>query len=156
MGAFIDTETGELRGSAQNVHWRSEDVSAALFAEICAQAGLRCISQELVNLGTDFPSDAFSAFVRSGSSRPPENLVVENLDFMDEAVHLTALAPLYFRPADFGERRLDVRETLARQQGELDELRAEMAMMRATRVWRAGVRYWGARARLQAALRCFR
>ncbi len=153
VGAFVDCETGELTGSVRNLHWRSEDVSAASFAAMCGEAEMRCISQELVNWGTDFASDVFSVFVHAGSCRANQNLVVENLDFMDEAARLSALSALYSRgdelAAGAGE---PVREFAARQ-GEIEALRAEIAMMRRTRAWRMGVCYWKVRDLVKESLR---
>jgi hypothetical protein len=92
-------------------------MSARLFREFCGEAGLECISQEIVNWvsrsrkadrhrtpGPGMPmTDAFSSFARPlGPANRPTHVYV-NPFFAEEWRQCTALAPLYgeeaFAPA---------------------------------------------------------
>jgi SAM-dependent methyltransferase len=81
------------RGLAINLPaWRAESVSADRVAEMGDAAGLRCISQELVNWEHGrFLIDAFSVFTRRGSrwDRPRE--VLRNPLFTREASRMRRL-----------------------------------------------------------------
>lgn len=77
-------------------HWRASSMTAGLFQEYCAKAGLRCISQELINWGNEgLLIDCFSVCTPQNSvwSRPTE--VVENREFMKEAHLIKNLSRLY-------------------------------------------------------------
>jgi ubiquinone/menaquinone biosynthesis C-methylase UbiE len=77
--------------------WRAESMTGARFRDMCASAGLRCFSQELINWGRGrCMIDAFSCFARPNSpwDRPP--LVVKNPSFARLSQLLSKLAPLYF------------------------------------------------------------
>lgn len=74
--------------AAINKHWRAESVSAEAFAAACGRAGLRCISQELVNWGSEELCDCFSTVTRPGSAWDRELVRVENPHFMGEAESL--------------------------------------------------------------------
>lgn len=84
-----------------NHFWRSETVSAEAFVEACGRAGLRCISQELVNWGGIVGCDCFSTVTRPGSIWERELLRVENPYFMAEAesLHLRASVQPAAQPA---------------------------------------------------------
>lgn len=76
-------------------HLRSFSVTAGKFAEICAKAGLCCISQELVNWRQRLLIDAFSVFTRKGSKWARPNKVFNNYSFMKEAERISKLSRLY-------------------------------------------------------------
>jgi hypothetical protein len=97
LGAYCDPATGELPAAVANLHARSLSVSAKGVAEECGKVGLRCVSQELVNWGVDYLSDCFSVVIRSGPEGSPDQLVVENPDFMKEAIHVAKVSPPYVR-----------------------------------------------------------
>jgi SAM-dependent methyltransferase len=66
-------------------HSRAPTLSAAAFADLCAEAGLRCIGQEIVNWGGRRLLDCFSLATRPGSPFERANVRVHNAHFMDEA-----------------------------------------------------------------------
>jgi SAM-dependent methyltransferase len=73
---------GVYRGS----HWRAPSVSAAGFADLCEAAGLRCVSQELVNWeGGVVLLDSMSVVTRPGSRFDHPSKVVKNRLFRLEA-----------------------------------------------------------------------
>ena len=76
--------------------WRSESMTAELFEEMCAGAGLVCIGQEKLNwqYGRQL-IDCISMFAAPGSRWVRPNLRVENRQFPREAARISALAPLY-------------------------------------------------------------
>lgn len=77
--------------------WRAPSMTAARFRKICANAGLRCFSQELISWGRGrCMIDTFSCFAHPNSTwdRPP--LVVENPSFPRLSQLLSKVAPLYF------------------------------------------------------------
>ncbi|HPP80633.1 MAG TPA: methyltransferase domain-containing protein, partial [Deltaproteobacteria bacterium] len=83
MGAFLDPTTGKL--TVKNDHWRGEDMSAKLFRDFCLEAGLKCVSQEILAWGGDVLNDCFSVVVKEPGYDPDKTVVVENPDFMDES-----------------------------------------------------------------------
>ena len=93
LGAFRDAETGQL--PFPNQHWRSETMSAELFREMCAESGLRCASQEIVNWGGAELHDCFSVFVRDPAPSGKPCDVRENPNFMTEAFGLGAVSRQY-------------------------------------------------------------
>jgi hypothetical protein len=64
---------------------RSFSVTATKFEEIARDAGLQCISQELVNWCSPRLSDCLSLFTRNGSRWSRPNQIKLNPCFMDEA-----------------------------------------------------------------------
>lgn len=76
-------------------HWRAFSMTAGLFEDFCRQAGLQCISQEIVNWGSKRLIDCFSTFTPAGSIWMRPNLVLRNGGFMNEAATIRRLAPLY-------------------------------------------------------------
>ena len=87
-----------IRGLVVNLFaWRAETVTAELFARQCRDAGLACVSQELIawEYGRHL-TDAITVVTPRGSrwERPP--VVVENSRFMDEARAVARIADLYF------------------------------------------------------------
>jgi 2-polyprenyl-3-methyl-5-hydroxy-6-metoxy-1,4-benzoquinol methylase len=83
---------------------RATSMTATLFAAYAAQAGLCCVSQEVVNWQGSLFSDCFSVFTRPGSAWARQNRVYRNRAFTREAAHIRQLATLYsrasFRDAD--------------------------------------------------------
>src|SRR3954466_10941849 len=76
-----------IRGLVVNLFaWRAESVTAELFARQCREAGLACVSQELIawEYGRQL-TDAISVVTPRGSRWEREPVVVENPRFMDEA-----------------------------------------------------------------------
>jgi SAM-dependent methyltransferase len=69
-----------------NCHGRAASVTAARFAELCEQAGMHCISQELVNWGGGvLLIDSFSVVTHPWSRWDRPNRVVKNQLFRAEA-----------------------------------------------------------------------
>jgi 2-polyprenyl-3-methyl-5-hydroxy-6-metoxy-1,4-benzoquinol methylase len=100
--SLIDKIPSETRDLIVNriflapTHWRAASMTAELFAEHCDQAGLQCISQELVNWGTDeLLIDCFSLFTPKNSIWMRPNNIIENKDFMKEAASIKRLSQLY-------------------------------------------------------------
>lgn len=69
-------------------HHRNPSMSAELFRALCAQHGLRCISQELVNWRGRRLIDCLSLFERSDSAHRNATKVVRNPDFFREAARI--------------------------------------------------------------------
>ena len=102
VGEYRDPETGKL--PFPNIGWRGVSMSARLFEQFCAEAGLCCVAQELVNWKTDDAlNDCLSTLTCRGSRFERENRVSEHDGFMAEAAHLAELAAFYgprgFSPA---------------------------------------------------------
>jgi SAM-dependent methyltransferase len=78
-----------LGGIQPNYHSRAETMSAVRFRSLCAQHGIRCIEQEIVNWGASFLNDCFSTVVRGDSiTWPQQTRIIENLRFMEEAARI--------------------------------------------------------------------
>lgn len=73
------------KGFLDRTHWRAFSITARLFDKFCEQAGLQCVSQELVNWGTKRLIDCFSVFTTKTSVWARPKVVIENPDFMKEA-----------------------------------------------------------------------
>ena len=100
---------GRLPSWVTRTNWRAESMSARLFREYCAQAGLRCASQEIINWvsrseradrhrvpGWGMPlSDAISVFTRPAGAVPQPTRVFINPRFVHEWRQLKVLADLY-------------------------------------------------------------
>jgi hypothetical protein len=72
--------------------WRDERMSAALFREYCEQAGLVCISQELVSWEHGpYLLDSFSMFTPHGSRWARPTRIVRNPMFVAEARRMVRL-----------------------------------------------------------------
>ena len=69
-------------------HHRNPSMTAEIFRSVCAQNGLHCVSQELVNWRGRRLIDCLSLFVRSDSA--PENCtkIIRNPNFMREAARI--------------------------------------------------------------------
>lgn len=81
------------RGVLVNVPaWRAESVSAEVVSRLCEEAGLACVTQELVNWEHGrFLIDAFTVFTRRGSRWDRPRRVVRNPLFTDEARRMSRL-----------------------------------------------------------------
>jgi hypothetical protein len=69
-------------------HHRNPDMTAGLFRELCAQNGLHCVSQELVNWRGRRLIDCLSLFVRSDSVPQNPTTIIRNPNFMREAARM--------------------------------------------------------------------
>lgn len=78
--------------------WRATSMTAKLFREYCEQAGLKCVSQELMNWHTGrCLIDTISVFTKPGSRWDKKPAFIENDKFMDNAMLTGRLAQLYSR-----------------------------------------------------------
>ena len=96
LGEFVDRETGQLVEGVENRHWRASSVSAELVRDACANHGLSCLSQEIVNWGQHL-TDAITVVALPQSRRVRECVVMRNPEFMREASYIASLAKLYDR-----------------------------------------------------------
>jgi len=69
-------------------HHRNPTMSAEIFRSLCAQAGLHCVSQELINWRGRRLIDCLSWFERSGSAGDTSTKIVRNPHFMGEAAQI--------------------------------------------------------------------
>jgi len=69
-------------------HHRNPTVSADLFQSLCAQTGLHCVSQELINWRGRRLIDCLSWFVRSDSTLQNPTKIIRNPHFMREAARI--------------------------------------------------------------------
>jgi SAM-dependent methyltransferase len=69
-------------------HHRNPTMTAAIFRDLCAQNGLHCITQELVNWRGRRLIDCLSLFVRSDSAQRDPTKVIRNPNFMREAARI--------------------------------------------------------------------
>lgn len=77
-------------------HGRAPSMKAELFIDYCKQGGLQCMSQELVNWGSEgLLLDCFSVFTRQDSRWAKPTAVLENPNLMLEAKLIKHIAPLY-------------------------------------------------------------
>jgi SAM-dependent methyltransferase len=95
LGHYRHPETGEL--PFPNRGMRAESMSAELFAELCGDAGLVCIGQEVVRWkeDEDWFRDCISMVTRPGSKFARDNRVIVNGDFAAQAKSLRKLAKVY-------------------------------------------------------------
>jgi hypothetical protein len=63
-------------------------MSADLFRSLCAQAGLHCLSQELINWRGKRLIDCLSLFERGGATKNTSTKIVRNPRFMREAARI--------------------------------------------------------------------
>ena len=75
---------------------RARSMTAALFREHCQHAGLKCISQELINWtsGTGL-IDALSVFAKPNSCWDTSSTCMNNSEFVESARHTSRLAGVY-------------------------------------------------------------
>jgi 2-polyprenyl-3-methyl-5-hydroxy-6-metoxy-1,4-benzoquinol methylase len=100
--SLIEKIPDELRDLIVNriflgpTHWRAASMTAKLFEDYCDNTGLQCISQELVNWGTDgLLIDCFSLFTPKNSIWSRPNKVIKNSEFMKEAHLIRKLSHVY-------------------------------------------------------------
>jgi SAM-dependent methyltransferase len=90
LGEYVDPENGTV--TVPNEHWRDPTVSAAGFRETCREAGLTCVSQELVQWLSDDLIDCFSVVRRpEGAPVDQPTEVTSHPDFAAEYTHLREL-----------------------------------------------------------------
>ena len=113
LGAYVDSRTGTVPAWVRERHWRAQSVSARLFRQFCAEAGLRCLTQEVINWigrdvdvdrhrlpGSQVPlTDCLSLCVRDTSARDGSSVYV-NRRFVDEWRELIDLTMLYANGGD--------------------------------------------------------
>jgi SAM-dependent methyltransferase len=87
----------KLRIIERKSHWRAFSMSAGRFAGLAADAGLRCIGQEIVNWKTSPRRliDCLSVFTCAGSIWEGPNQQIRNHEFMREAAYLSKLSRIY-------------------------------------------------------------
>lgn len=79
-----------------SIHWRALSVSAEKFNTILEKYNLQCISQEIVNWGTDgLLNDCFSIFTTKESKYARKNIIFKNTNFMQEASLIKNRSELY-------------------------------------------------------------
>jgi len=89
--------------------WRAETMTAKLFRKYCAEAGLKCVGQELINWDWEvkhappIPRDCFSLFTKSHSRWDRVPVFKWNLRFMSEARYFAKISNLY-SPSTFNSR----------------------------------------------------
>ena len=66
-------------------HQRAPDMTAELFRASCAEHGLTCLCQELINWRGRRLLDCFTTFARAGSKWAGASKIIRNPDFMREA-----------------------------------------------------------------------
>jgi 2-polyprenyl-3-methyl-5-hydroxy-6-metoxy-1,4-benzoquinol methylase len=100
--SIIEKIPSEMRAEIVNkvllepTHWRASSMTADLFGDYCDRSGLQCISQELVNWGTEgLLIDCFSSFTPKHSTWSRKNQIVDNLEFMKEANSIEQLAHIH-------------------------------------------------------------
>ncbi len=95
-GKIIDL-LSKLRIIERKSHWRAFSMSADKFTRIASDAGLQCISQEIVNWKTSPKRliDCLSVFTIKGSNWERPNQLIRNDGFMIEAKYLSKLSKLY-------------------------------------------------------------
>ena len=69
-------------------HHRNPGMTAELFRALCAEHGLHCISQELVNWRGKRLIDCLSLFERSDSAQKESTKIIRNPNFMREAARI--------------------------------------------------------------------
>ncbi|HEX8336706.1 MAG TPA: class I SAM-dependent methyltransferase [Pyrinomonadaceae bacterium] len=82
-------------GLLDNDGLRGADMTAGLFEAYAREAGLQCISQEVVNWSSRRLIDSLSIFTPAGSAWARPNVLLRNPGFMAEARHVRKLSRLY-------------------------------------------------------------
>jgi ubiquinone/menaquinone biosynthesis C-methylase UbiE len=78
--------------------WRATSMTAELFRQYCDNAGLKCVSQELINWTRGrCLVDSISVFTMPGSLWDTKNVCLRNGEFVDAAGLTARLAQLYCR-----------------------------------------------------------
>jgi methyltransferase family protein len=71
-------------------HHRNPSMNADLFRALCAQNGLHCVSQELVNWRGRRLIDCFTLFTRSDPAKEEPTRIIRNPNLMREAARIRA------------------------------------------------------------------
>lgn len=116
IGAFKDRATGEL--TVENPHWRAESMTAELFRQYCDDAGLTCLSQEIVNWGCENLTDSFSLFTGDAVPSYGDPVRTENPGLMEEAQRLKRLSELCVPATLFEQKVAQLAEAGDLQQAE--------------------------------------
>ena len=87
----------EQKGLLPHDHWRAHSMTARRFEQMCTDAGLWCIGQELVSWNGPRLIDAFSLFTSAGSRWARPNRIFENRQFMKMADYGRQIAEHYAR-----------------------------------------------------------
>jgi len=74
-------------------HHRTPSMDAELFRTLCEQAGLHCVTQELINWRGRRLIDCFSHFVRGSAEQTGPAQIIRNPDFMREAARIRRSIP---------------------------------------------------------------
>ncbi len=82
-------------GLSESDHSRVPDMTAGIFRDLCAERGLKCIRQEMVNWRGRRLLDCISTFVRAGSKWESPLRVWRNPEFMREAELIRRRAQIY-------------------------------------------------------------
>lgn len=69
-------------------HHRTASMTAELFGTLCQQAGLQCLTQELINWRGRRLIDCFSHFVQGEAGNHPPPQIIRNPDFMREVARI--------------------------------------------------------------------
>jgi SAM-dependent methyltransferase len=77
------------------IQWRASSMSAKKFEQYTDQAGLQCISQEVINWQSKQLIDCISVVARVDSRLSRDLRMIRNQDFMSEAKYSADLARLY-------------------------------------------------------------
>jgi SAM-dependent methyltransferase len=126
LGAYADARSGSVPAFVVERHWRATTMSARAFRIASAAAGLRCVSQEIINwIGRDTEvdrhqlpgphlplTDCLSVVVREPAGAPVR--VYINRRFVDEWRQLIDLATVYASRSGGHQSGNAVRQDLAR------------------------------------------
>ncbi|MBD2384841.1 class I SAM-dependent methyltransferase [Cylindrospermum sp. FACHB-282] len=94
MGSYLNPSTGNLE--VENPQLRGETMSAKVFEQYCEQAGLQCLSQEIISwCNGNILCDCLSVFTPKASQWSRPNRVIKNIFFMEEADRLLMNYSLY-------------------------------------------------------------
>jgi hypothetical protein len=97
FAAVIEQAAGLTGDQLENRHWRSESVSAEIVAASAARVGMSVVSQERINWGSETLTDCITVITPRGSRWERSPRIVDNPDFMAEALLIAKWAPLYTR-----------------------------------------------------------
>jgi SAM-dependent methyltransferase len=90
-----------LDEGTENRHWRSESVSGEMVCDLADRADLSVVSQERINWGAPELSDCLTVLAHTGSHWERPTRIVDNPNFMAEALQVARWAPLYTRSGSF-------------------------------------------------------
>ena len=101
IGEYVDGSTGNLPFYIKDRGLHAKSMTAKRFRELCRAAGLRCVSQELINWGKDVDiiNECYSVFTHPNSKWARPLRVLINHRFMDEVRYLSRVMRLYTKPS---------------------------------------------------------